>query len=402
MGEGVRRIDLVVRVLLLAGEANERLRQPVFVVNIIEAEAPLDAEPVLIRRSVAAFRIDDLLILDVVGHLAADAAIGAKGIDLAVGPDGARLLLVEEGRGHQGAGRAGLHAFPASDAGRFPHRVVEVEHDLGARVPVGHADHIVDLHLAAAAHAKPALDASVKIDAHGGVAWIGRPPFGRGKAARGDPGLVRPAPQLRARIMGGFARRLVGDEKLHHHVSRLRGTLGRGLDLHAGSGVAHAGGGEHALALDLDHADAAIAVRAVAGLRQIAKMGDLGAEALRHLPDGLAGLRLDILAVELEHDIGHSAASLGANSSGKYLITLVKGFEAAWPSPQIEASRIASDNSPRSSRSHALRVIKATAFCVPARQGVHWPQLSSSKKRIRLSAASFTSSLSERTTTAAE
>ena len=237
MGEGIRRIDLVVGVLLLAGEANERLRQPVRVVDIIEAEAAFDAEPVLIRRPVAAFRIDDLLVLDVVGHLAADAAIGAKRIDLAVGPDGARLLLVEEGRGHQGAGRAGLHALPASDAGRFPHRVVEVEHDLGARVAVGHADHIVDLHLAAAAHAEPALDAGVEIDAHGGMARIGSPAFGRREAARRDAGLVRPAPQLRARVMGGLARRLIGDEQLHHHLARLLGALGRGLDLHAGRGA---------------------------------------------------------------------------------------------------------------------------------------------------------------------
>jgi hypothetical protein len=43
-----------------------------------------------------------------------------------------------------------------------------------------------------------------------------------------------------------------------------------------------------------------------------------------------------------------------------------------------------------------------TAFSVPARQGVHWPQLSSSKKRIRLSATAFMSSLSDRMTTAWE
>src|ERR1700748_3160220 len=104
MGEGIFRVDLIVGVLLLSRKANERPRQPILVVNIIEAEAPFDAESVLIRRPVAAFRIDDLLILDVVGHLAADAAIRAKRIDLAVWPDGARLLLVEEGRGHQGAG----------------------------------------------------------------------------------------------------------------------------------------------------------------------------------------------------------------------------------------------------------------------------------------------------------
>ena len=42
------------------------------------------------------------------------------------------------------------------------------------------------------------------------------------------------------------------------------------------------------------------------------------------------------------------------------------------------------------------------AFSVPQRQGVHWPQLSSSKNRIRLRAAARTSSWSERTTMAAD
>ena len=47
-------------------------------------------------------------------------------------------------------------------------------------------------------------------------------------------------------------------------------------------------------------------------------------------------------------------------------------------------------------------VISLTAFSVPARHGVHWPQLSSSKNRSRFSATAFMSSWSERTITAAE
>src|ERR1700740_1814982 len=111
-------------------------------------------------------------------------------------------------------------------------------------------------------------------------------------------------------------------------------------------------------------------------------MRNLLALALCHLPDGLAGLGLDLLSVELELDLGHSAASL--NSSGKYLITDVSGFAAAWPSPQIEASRIAWLNSSSSCRFQPGFSMRIAAFCVPTRQGVHWPQLSSSKKRIRL------------------
>src|SRR3954470_15483969 len=89
-------------------------------------------------------------------------------------------------------------------------------------------------------------------------------------------------------------------------------------------------------------------------------------------------------------------------SSGKYLITHRSGLGAAWPRPQIEASRIAVDSSVRSAVSHGPRCISLAAFSLPTRQGVHWPQLSSSKNRIRFSATAFISSLSDRITTAWE
>src|SRR3569833_1138922 len=117
-------------------------------------------------------------------------------------------------------------------------------------------------------------------------------------------------------------------------------------------------------------------------------MRDVSTLALGVLPDGLAGLGLDLLAVELERNLGHSAASL--NSSAKYLITDVSGLEAACPSPQIEASRIAWLNSSSNARFQTGFCINNAAFWVPTRHGVHCPQLSSSKKRIRFSAAPFT------------
>src|SRR5476649_288294 len=128
----------------------------------------------------------------------------------------------------------------------------------------------------------------------------------------------------------------------------------------------------------------------------------LAALAFGDLPNGLTRIGLDLLAVEFELDLGHSAASFGMNSSGKYLITVVSGFEAAWPRPQIDASRIAWPNSSSSSRFQTGFSISNAAFWVPTRQGVHWPQLSSSKKRIKLSAAPFTLSCSDRMMTAAE
>src|SRR5260370_457687 len=129
-------------------------------------------------------------------------------------------------------------------------------------------------------------------------------------------------------------------------------------------------------------------------------MRNLAALALCDLPDGLAVDGLDLLAVEFELDFCHSAASL--NSSGKYLMTEVSGFAAACPRPQIDASRMTWLSSSSSSRFQTGFSINSAAFWVPTRQGVHWPQLSSSKKRIRLSAAAFTLSCSDRTMIAAE
>ena len=55
------------------------------VVHIVEAEAALDAEAVVVRRTVPALGVDDLVVLDLIGDLAADAAEGAQRIDLPVG-----------------------------------------------------------------------------------------------------------------------------------------------------------------------------------------------------------------------------------------------------------------------------------------------------------------------------
>ncbi len=98
-------------------------------VDVIETKATLDAEPVVIGRAVAALGIDDLLVLDLIGDLAADAAERAQRVHLLVGVCDARLVLVEHHRRHQRAGRTGLHAFAAGDAGRLAHRIVEIEHD---------------------------------------------------------------------------------------------------------------------------------------------------------------------------------------------------------------------------------------------------------------------------------
>src|SRR3954454_18317914 len=140
------------------------------------------------------------------------------------------------------------------------------------------------------------------------MAGIALPALGGGEAACRDLDLLRPMPEFRIRIMRRFALRLVGDQKLHHHFLRGDGAGAGGFNFHADTRRALARGGEHALALDLDHAGAAIAVRAIIRFGRIAQMRDLAALPLCHLPDGLPGCRLDQLAVEFELDYFRTCA----------------------------------------------------------------------------------------------
>ena len=66
----------------------------------------------------------DTVAGDVVGELAADAAVGADRVDLTFGDKG----VVASGR-HQCPRRAGLNALTTAHAARRSHRVVEIQHD---------------------------------------------------------------------------------------------------------------------------------------------------------------------------------------------------------------------------------------------------------------------------------
>src|SRR6185312_13318658 len=169
----IRRVNKLVRHLRHAVLADHRLQEALWIVHVVEAEAALDAEPVLVGRAVLAGDGDDLVVLDLIGELAADAAIGTDTVDGAVGLAFVDVVLVDHRRRHQGAGRAGLHALATGNAGRLPHRIVEIEHDLLGVAAAGHADDVVDLHFAAGADAEIALNAGVEIDRHGDVASIG-------------------------------------------------------------------------------------------------------------------------------------------------------------------------------------------------------------------------------------
>ena len=85
MARRVGRVDLVVPALADPIFSDQRRGQPVRVIDIVEAEAALDAEPAFVGRAVAAVDLDNPVVLEVIGELAADAAIGADAVDGAVG-----------------------------------------------------------------------------------------------------------------------------------------------------------------------------------------------------------------------------------------------------------------------------------------------------------------------------
>src|SRR5690348_3022957 len=96
---------------------------------------------------------------------------------------------------------------------------------------------------------------------------------------------VRPLPEPRIRVVRGRPRGLIADQQLEDHLAREACALAGGLHFHAGGGLAYAGGGKDALALDLDHARAAIPVGAIARFREPAEVRDFDALPVRDLPD---------------------------------------------------------------------------------------------------------------------
>ena len=300
---GIRGVDELVRHLRHAVLADQRLQEALLVVHVVEAEAALDAKPVRVRRTVLAGDSDDLVVLDLVGELAADAAVRADAVDRAVRLAFVDIVLVDHGRRHQRAGRAGLHAFAAGDAGRVAHRIVEIEHDLLEMAAAGHADHVVDLDLAAGADAEIALDAGVEIDRHRDMATVGLGNLDRlalGEAAGLDLLALGDFPELGVGVMRVGLIRLVGDEEFGDHAARRLGAVGLRLDLHARRRRADAARGEHALALDLDHADAAVAVRPVARPGVVAQVRHPDAEAASGAEDRLTLADVDLLVVHEE------------------------------------------------------------------------------------------------------
>src|SRR5690606_17743490 len=153
---------------------------------------------------------------------------------------------------------AGLHALAAADAGALAHGIVEVEHDRRVLAAKGVADDVVGLYLATGPLAAGALDAGIEVHRHGGVTEVGVGHVAGGKARLADAEF--PAPVVELGIVGIARVREVGGKEFEDHLLRLDGTRALAVDHHAVAGLSAARRCEHALALDLDHAGAAVAV----------------------------------------------------------------------------------------------------------------------------------------------
>ena len=289
----VVRIHHELTALRGARTANQRHGQALRMPRVIESVAALDAQARVVGRAVAALDVEDAVVLDMILELTAHAAVWTERFDGLIG-HGHRHFA----RRHQSPGRAGLHALAAADAGGGTHGIVHVEHDLGVLAAEGEADHVVDLLVAAGAQAARALDAGVEIDGDTGVREIGGDTGPRREARLADVQARRPIIDLVMACV--FLLRHVRLQQLDHHLLCLARARAVGRHLHAGLRRAAAGGGEDALALDLDHAGAAVAHRIEPGL--VAEAGDFDAFVIRYLENGLGAQPRDFAAVEREGD----------------------------------------------------------------------------------------------------
>jgi hypothetical protein len=290
--------------------AHERLSETFRGRDVVVAEAAFDAQAILVRVAVAAVDLHDAVALHGNRRLTADATERTQRVDdLVEFLYGAlRRRLVHQRFLVERAGRARLHALTAGHARRHTHRVVDVEHGHGMAGAQAHADDVVDLNFAARAHARAARNAGIEVHGDRGIRDIEdcRSVLAaelRGIAlAAGNAHRRRPLPERRLIVGPLLARPHVAREQLEHHAARLHCALRLRRHFHAGRRLADARRGQHALALDLHHARAAVAVDAVARQVHVAQVRDLRAFALSHVPDGLAGCCGDFLAVELEND----------------------------------------------------------------------------------------------------
>src|SRR5439155_571296 len=222
----VLRIDDEVLVFRDAWLPDQRFRQPVPVLHVVEAVAPLDAETAGIRWSIQALHEQNPVVRNVVGEQAPDTAVGTDRVDRFF-----RYHVGHVARRHERAGRAGLDALAAGDAGGIAHRIVEVEDDLRVVAAERVSDHVVHLHFAAGADAALALDAGIQVHGHRGVREILDRLRTRTEPGLADAQLLRPAIQFRVPRVGRLGN--ISQQQLERHLLAGEGAGAVGRDLHA-------------------------------------------------------------------------------------------------------------------------------------------------------------------------
>src|SRR4029079_14078905 len=130
--------------------------------------------------------------------------------------------------------------------------------------------------------------------------------FRRVALAARDSHRRRPFPKRRLVIRTLLSRTHVAHEKLENHFARFDSARGLRLHVHVRGRLTYARRREHSLAFHLDHAGAAIAIRAVSRQVDVTKMSGFEPLALGHVPDRFAGRRRYWFPVEDETDsLGH-------------------------------------------------------------------------------------------------
>ena len=282
--------------------------------DVVEAEAALDAQPVVIGRAVAPLGVEDLLVLDLIGDLAADAAIRAQRIDLAIRHTRRASAFASRSAPPASARRSGRPARIRRRRRRSIRPSGRRSRTRSSRRAPRYAMPITSLTCTsrqARTHRSHWMQASRLTRIAGWLASACQRSR-RGKAALGRRRSSRPSCQnFEVGIVRGGARRLVGDQQLHHHSLRLRPRARSPSAPSCRRRRALAGGRQHALALDLHHAGAAIAVGPIAGLGRVAEMRDVAARArFATCQMRLARLRLRPAVPSSSNcDCRHSAAS---------------------------------------------------------------------------------------------
>ena len=143
------------------------------VVNIVKSKAAFDAEATFIRGPVDPFDIFNAISFDLKADLTAHTAERADAFDLMIKIFAvSNLVFIGDCCWQQCASGAGLHAFTAGDATAFTHWVRHIKGWIGIMPPPRHSNDVIDLNLAARAHAQAALNTGIEIDRHCDMAVV--------------------------------------------------------------------------------------------------------------------------------------------------------------------------------------------------------------------------------------